>query len=64
MPKLQRILRSNGSVVYSVNIPLEVIEQLNWKKGDSLVIDFIEAKEQSYIKVLREGEINEQEEQK
>ena len=28
MPKLQRIKRSNGSLVYSVNIPLEIIEEL------------------------------------
>ena len=63
MPKLQRIRRSNGSLSYSVNIPLEIIEQLSWKKGDPLLIDFIEAQEQSYIKVLREDELNEQEEQ-
>ncbi len=38
MPKLQRIKRSNGSVVFSVNIPLEIIEELCWEKGDDLII--------------------------
>jgi len=32
MAKLQKIKRSNGSVVYSVNIPLEIIEELDWEK--------------------------------
>lgn len=39
MPKLQRIKRSNGSLVFSVNIPLEVIEELEWKKGSELQIE-------------------------
>lgn len=38
MAKLQRIKRSNGSVSYSVNIPLEIIEKIGWKKGDELEI--------------------------
>ncbi|KKM15646.1 hypothetical protein LCGC14_1694000 [marine sediment metagenome] len=38
MPKLQRIKRSNGSVVFSVNIPLEIIEELCWEKGADLII--------------------------
>ncbi len=36
MPKLQRIKRSNGSLVYSFNIPLEDIEELGWEKGTEL----------------------------
>lgn len=36
MAKLQKINRTNGSHVYSVNIPLELIESLNWGKGDKL----------------------------
>ena len=42
MPKLQRIKRSNGSLVYSVNIPLEIIEQLGWEKGNGLNIEIKE----------------------
>ncbi len=39
MAKLQKIKRSNGSVVYSVNIPLEIIEELDWEKGAELSIE-------------------------
>ena len=39
MPKLQRIKRSNGSVVYSMNIPLEIIEELEWNKGTELSVE-------------------------
>lgn len=38
MPKLQQIERSNGSIVSSVNLPLEVIEASGWEKGDELNI--------------------------
>jgi len=38
MAKLQRIKRANGSLVFSVNIPLELIEELKWKKGLELQI--------------------------
>ena len=36
MPKLQQIKRTNGSLVHSVNIPLEHIELSRWVKGDEL----------------------------
>ena len=39
MPKLQRIKRANGSVVFSLNIPLEIIEELEWEKGTDLSIE-------------------------
>ncbi len=39
MPKLQRIKRSNGSLVYSVNLPLEIIEELAWEKGIDLDLE-------------------------
>jgi len=39
MPKLQRIKRANGSVVFSVNIPLEIIEELGWEKGIKLFLE-------------------------
>lgn len=57
MPKLQRIKRANGSLSFSVNIPLEIIEQLGWKKGIRLepeVQDEIETK--SFILVFRKEE--------
>ncbi len=58
MPKLQRIKRSNGSVVFSVNLPLEIIEELDLKKGDNISL---EIKEGQIIMALEEkegGEIN------
>jgi|GEM_PF-1759337 len=68
MAKLQRIKRSNGSVVYSVNIPLEIIEELGWRKGDTLIVNLSEATNYEIIKgaiiIFRDGsDINEKEEQ-
>ena len=39
MTKLQRIKRANGSVIYSVNIPKEIIEELGWEKGTNLDLE-------------------------
>ena len=39
MVKLQRIKRSNDTYVYSVNIPLSLIEELGWKKGSILSVE-------------------------
>ena len=36
MPKLQEIKRKNDSKVYSVNIPLEIVDELEWKKGQDI----------------------------
>ena len=44
MPKLQQITRANGSVVSSINLPLEDILRLGWQKGDELVISNSEPK--------------------
>ena len=38
MAKLQRIERSNGSVSYNINIPLEVIETTGFEKGEEFAI--------------------------
>ena len=63
MPKLQRIKRSNGSVVFSVNIPLEIIEELDWKKGIELILEIQKVRVGKSIMVFRdEDKINEQEE--
>lgn len=39
MVKLQRIKRANETFVYSVNVPLALIDELEWKKGDSLFVE-------------------------
>ena len=36
MPKLQRIKRSEENFVFSVNIPIELIRELEWVKGSKL----------------------------
>lgn len=36
MAKLQMIKRANGSKSYSSNIPLAMIRDLGWEKGDIL----------------------------
>lgn len=63
MPKLQRIKRSNGSLVFSLNIPLEIIEELGWKKGIELSIEIQKVRDSQGIIVFREEDkINEEEE--
>lgn len=39
MVKLQQIKRNNGSRVHSVNIPIGLINELNWQKGDELTAE-------------------------
>ena len=62
MPKLQRIKRSNGSVVFSVNIPLEIIEELDWEKGTELLMEIGKVRVGKSIIVFREEELNQKEE--
>ena len=63
MPKLQRIKRSNGSVVFSMNIPLEIIEELEWEKGTELTIEIGKVRVGKNIIVFREGDkLNKEEE--
>ena len=63
MPKLQRIKRSNGSVVFSVNIPLEIIEELDWEKGTELSMEIGKVRVGKSIIVFKEeDQINNKEE--
>lgn len=65
MPKLQRIKRANGSLVYSVNIPLEVIEELGWEKGNNLSLEVRSAGDDPIVIVLKQKDnLNEKEEEK
>lgn len=38
MARLQKTIRGNGSILFSLNIPLEIIEQIEWEKGQELEI--------------------------
>lgn len=56
MPKLQRIQRSNGSLVFSVNIPLEIIEELDWEKGNMLELEVKEIDGKNIICIENQGD--------
>lgn len=63
MPKLQRIKRANGSLVYSMNIPLGIIEELNWEKGMELSLEI--NGENLIIMVFKpDNKLNEEEKEK
>lgn len=44
MPKLQVKIRNNGSVLNSVNLPLECMEELGWVKGADLIVEIVSLK--------------------
>lgn len=44
MSKLQMIKRANSTESYSANIPLAMIKDLGWIKGDFLLVELIEKK--------------------
>jgi len=56
MPKLQRIKRSNGSLVFSVNIPLELIEELDWEKGQELSIEIKKVGINQFVMIFKNEE--------
>jgi hypothetical protein len=54
MSKLQQIVRKNGSVTHSVNIPLEVIEEVKWEKGDELIVETVIEEKQVSVMIKKE----------
>lgn len=56
MAKLQKIVRANFSEIYSVNIPKELIEQMEWKKGQDIDIVLGNNLNEDKILVLRSKE--------
>lgn len=62
MTKLQRIKRANGTLSYNVNIPLTIIEELEWEKGAELSLEIRKGRDNSMIMVFRnEDEIKDEE---
>lgn len=53
MPKLQRIKRADGSLVHNVNIPLEIIEKLEWAKGTDLSLEIRKVRDNLIIVVFK-----------
>ena len=58
MPRLQKIKRSNGSLVYNINIPLEIIEQLDWEKGDDLTLEIQDSEFGKKVIIFKKKEVN------
>ncbi len=56
MAKLQQITRANGSRTHSITLPLELVEELNWSKGDNLEIKTFTEGESHGIKILEKQE--------
>ena len=64
MPKLQRIKRANGSLVYSVNLPLEIIEELEWEKGSDLSLETRKVRGNPIIMIFKEKDESNKKEEK
>jgi hypothetical protein len=55
MGKLQMIKRSNGSESYSSNIPLPMIKDLLWEKGDKLSLEVGKVRNRNVIIIFNDG---------
>ena len=66
MPKLQRIKRSNGSLVFSVNFPLDIIEELCWEKGQELELEIQKRGDRSPVIIIfkKDDDLNNREGEK
>ena len=52
MSKLQRIKRANGSVIYSINIPQDIMELIEWKKGEELEVTATKSPDDTWMLVI------------
>lgn len=52
MSKLQQIKRANGSIIYSINIPQEIMEDVEWKKGDELEVTATKSPDDTWTIVI------------
>jgi len=57
MAKLQMIKRANGTESYSSNIPIRLINELGWEKGDNLCPE-IKNSDGKIVLVIRKGLID------
>ena len=56
MVKLQRIRRSNDTYVYSINIPLSLIDELGWIKGSQLSVEVGKVRVSDCLIIEMEGD--------
>lgn len=55
MSKLQMIKRANSTVSYSVNLPLAMIKDLGWEKGDAVSFRELDGKILIYRDEVEDG---------
>lgn len=55
MSKLQRIKRTDGTESFSSNIPIAAIKDLDWKKGDTLLLETSEIVGRRVIVIYNDG---------
>lgn len=51
MAKIQRINKGDDRFVYYINIPISIVEDLNFKKGDEVAFKTLSGKELRITKV-------------
>jgi antitoxin component of MazEF toxin-antitoxin module len=51
MVKIQEIKRKDGSKVYTISIPKQIVEIVNYKKGDEMYFKINEDKTVTIIKI-------------
>lgn len=52
MSKLQQIKRANGSVIHSINIPQDIMEMIEWKKGEELEVTATKSPDDTWMLVI------------
>ena len=60
MSKLQMIKRSNGSLNYSSNLPLAMIKDLEWKKGDDISLEVVEVRGRQAMVIFNDSNLLEE----
>ena len=48
------IKRSNSSESYSSNLPLAIVKDLEWKKGDNISLEVVEVRGRTAIVIFNE----------
>lgn len=56
MAKLQSIKRENGTFIFSVNIPIDIIRDLGWERGDVLSLVILPIDGVSQVVITREDD--------
>lgn len=58
MPKLQQKIRNSQNKIHSVNLPIDVINETGWKKGDALIVKHVVGTDgKSRIVIVKEEDV-------